>query len=40
MAIGHLGSMTMDCADPDALARFWCENLGGSIPTPARSSWD
>ncbi|RVW08085.1 VOC family protein [Prescottella agglutinans] len=31
MAVGHLGSITMDCADAPALARFWCDVLGGSI---------
>ncbi|MCL2536645.1 MAG: VOC family protein [Nocardiaceae bacterium] len=31
MTVGYLGSITMDCADPPALAQFWCDILGGEI---------
>jgi catechol 2,3-dioxygenase-like lactoylglutathione lyase family enzyme len=33
--------VTFDCADPDALARFWCEALGYRLPEPPAgfASW-
>ncbi|MFE3195435.1 VOC family protein [Nocardia sp. NPDC059240] len=30
MAVAHLGSITVDCDDPTALAAFWAELLGGA----------
>ena len=34
--------VTFDCADPDALARFWCTVLGYEIdpPPPGFDSWE
>lgn len=34
--------VTFDCADPERLARFWCEVLGYVIPPPPEgfASWD
>jgi catechol 2,3-dioxygenase-like lactoylglutathione lyase family enzyme len=34
--------ITFDCADPDALASFWCEALGYQLqpPPPGFDSWD
>lgn len=34
--------VTFDCADPDALAGFWCEALGYAYdaPPPGFDSWD
>ena len=34
--------VTFDCAEPERLARFWCEVLGYVIPPPPEgvSSWD
>ena len=34
--------VTFDCADPDALARFWCEALGYELqaPPPGFESWE
>ncbi|MFG2965686.1 VOC family protein [Streptomyces sp. NPDC048288] len=29
--------VTFDCAEPERLARFWCEVLGYVIPSPPRS---
>jgi hypothetical protein len=31
MALARLGSISLDCADPAPLARFWAELLGGEI---------
>lgn len=31
MAVGKLWSVTLDCADPAPLARFWAAMLGGSV---------
>ncbi|QLY29659.1 VOC family protein [Nocardia huaxiensis] len=31
MAIARLGSITLDCDDPEPLAAFWAELLGGKI---------
>ena len=31
MAIGKLWSVTLDCADPQALADFWASALGGTV---------
>ncbi|MFC7307143.1 VOC family protein [Streptomyces monticola] len=34
--------VTFDCAEPERLARFWCEVLGYVVPTPPEgfASWD
>jgi hypothetical protein len=34
--------VTFDCADPERVARFWCEVLGYVVPPPPEgfSSWD
>ena len=34
--------VTFDCADPERVARFWCEVLGYSIPAPPDGfvTWD
>lgn len=32
--------VTFDCADPERLARFWCEVLGYVLPAPAESAPD
>jgi hypothetical protein len=34
--------VTFDCADPDALMRFWCQALGyvPDPPPPGFDSWD
>jgi hypothetical protein len=31
MAVARLGSISLDCGDPAALAAFWAEVLGGEI---------
>jgi Glyoxalase-like domain len=31
MALARLGSISLDCADPAALAAFWAELLGGDV---------
>jgi hypothetical protein len=31
MAIGKLWSVTLDCADPEALAGFWAKALDGTV---------
>jgi hypothetical protein len=31
MPVARLGSVSLDCADPEALAAFWAELLGGSV---------
>jgi hypothetical protein len=30
-SVGRLGSVSLDCADPLALARFWATVLGGEV---------
>jgi hypothetical protein len=50
MAAGYGGDMasvrqvqvTFDCADPERLARFWCDVLGYVVPPPPEGfdSWD
>jgi hypothetical protein len=34
--------VTFDCAEPERVARFWCEVLGYSVPPPPEgfASWD
>ncbi|MEU2784210.1 MULTISPECIES: VOC family protein [Streptomyces] len=34
--------VTFDCADPERLARFWCEVLGYEVPSPPAGfgTWD
>ena len=34
--------VTFDCADPERVARFWCDVLGYVVPPPPRgfSSWE
>src|SRR3954451_23125130 len=34
--------LTFDCADPERLARFWCEVLGYVVPPPPEgfATWD
>src|SRR4051794_31178826 len=34
--------LTFDCADPERVARFWCEVLGYVVPPPPEgfASWD
>jgi catechol 2,3-dioxygenase-like lactoylglutathione lyase family enzyme len=34
--------VTFDCADPERVARFWCEVLGYAVPPPPEgfASWD
>ncbi|WP_415948391.1 VOC family protein [Streptomyces sp. KLOTTS4A1] len=34
--------VTFDCADPERVARFWCEVLGYVVPPPPKGfdSWD
>ncbi|MFB7085862.1 VOC family protein [Streptomyces sp. NPDC056296] len=34
--------VTFDCAEPERLARFWCEVLGYVVPPPSEgfASWD
>ncbi len=34
--------VTFDCADPERVARFWCEILGYEVPSPPKefASWD
>lgn len=31
MAVARLGSITLDCAEPEPLATFWAEMLGGTV---------
>lgn len=31
MALTRLGSTALDCSDPEALARFWAELIGGEL---------
>jgi hypothetical protein len=34
--------VTFDCAEPERLARFWCEVLGYAVPSPPKGfdTWD
>ncbi|MDX2861638.1 VOC family protein, partial [Streptomyces scabiei] len=34
--------VTFDCAEPERLARFWCEVLGYEVPPPPQGfgTWD
>ncbi|GAB2486248.1 hypothetical protein GCM10027187_62290 [Streptosporangium sandarakinum] len=34
--------VTFDCAEPERLARFWCEVLGYVVPPPPKgfATWD
>ena len=34
--------VTFDCAEPERVARFWCEVLGYVVPPPPEgfASWD
>ncbi|MEV6595082.1 VOC family protein, partial [Streptomyces acidicola] len=34
--------VTFDCAEPERVARFWCEVLGYVVPPPPKgfSTWD
>ncbi|MCQ4120296.1 VOC family protein [Rhodococcus tibetensis] len=38
MAVGRLGSITLDCADPSTLAAFWHGMLGGEITYQSEKS--
>ena len=42
MAGARTVQVTFDCADPERLARFWCEVLGYAVPPPPEgfASWD
>jgi hypothetical protein len=42
MALVKQFQVTFDCAEPERLARFWCEVLGYVVPPPPRgfASWD
>ncbi|WP_020141694.1 VOC family protein [Terracoccus sp. 273MFTsu3.1] len=42
MATVRQVQVTFDCADPERVARFWCEVLGYEVPPPPRgfASWD
>jgi hypothetical protein len=31
MAVGRIGSISLDCADPSALAQFWATMTGGAV---------
>ncbi|MGZ6827695.1 MAG: VOC family protein [Mycobacteriales bacterium] len=41
MATVRQVQVTFDCADPERVARFWCEVLGYVVPTPPQgfASW-
>jgi len=42
MALVKKFQVTFDCADPQRVARFWCEALGYVVPPPPQGfdSWD
>ena len=42
MASAKQVQITFDCADPERVARFWCEVLGYVVPPPPNgfASWD
>ncbi|WP_256793081.1 VOC family protein [Terrabacter sp. Ter38] len=42
MATVRQVQVTFDCADPERVARFWCEVLGYEVPPPPPgfASWD
>jgi hypothetical protein len=42
MATAKKVQVTFDCADPERVARFWCEVLGYVVPAPPEGfgSWD
>jgi hypothetical protein len=42
MATVRQVQVTFDCADPERVARFWCEVLGYEVPPPPQGfvSWD
>ncbi|MGN6407909.1 MAG: VOC family protein [Curtobacterium sp.] len=42
MATVRQVQVTFDCADPERVARFWCEVLGYVVPPPPQGfdSWD
>ncbi|MGI5241512.1 VOC family protein [Dactylosporangium sp. CA-139066] len=42
MATVRQVQVTFDCAEPERVARFWCEVLGYVVPPPPRghASWD
>ena len=42
MATARTGQVTFDCAEPERVARFWCEVLGYVVPPPPPGfeSWD
>ena len=42
MATVRQVQVTFDCAEPERVARFWCEVLGYVVPPPPRGydSWD
>lgn len=42
MATVRQFQVTFDCADPERVARFWCEVLGYEVPAPPPgfASWD
>src|SRR5580698_9350093 len=42
MAPGKQFQVTFDCAEPERLARFWCEVLGYVVPPPPEgfATWD
>jgi hypothetical protein len=41
MAATRKFQVTFDCAEPERVARFWCEVLGYVVPSPAedRGAW-
>ena len=42
MAVVKEFQVTFDCAEPERVARFWCEALGYVVPPPPQgfASWD
>ena len=42
MAVVRQVQVTFDCAEPELLARFWCQVLGYVVPAPPEgfASWD